>query len=238
VSDAVEEGVSVDHAGECRRRLDGGDNFALIPVAGGRGPAYDKPMKEPAPTVVPRRTLAGAVLGVFAVPADSIVSAPLPLLHLALAGVEGDRHFGFTRRAGSREPWYPRGTEIRSGRQVTIVSAEEMADVAASMELAHLPAEWIGANLLVGGVRHLSALPSGTRLFFPGKAVLVVEAVNAPCRIAGRAIAERSGNPAHELQFAKVAKGRRGVVASVERAGIVQAGDAVDVRIPEQRLYV
>ncbi len=196
-------------------------------------------MEQVAPMTVPRRTLKAEVVGVYAGgDPEGVESVAVPELRLTLAGVEGDRHLGFTRKAGSREPWYPRGTEIRSGRQVTIVSLEELVEVAAAMGLAELPAEWIGANLLVAGLPHLSFLPPGTRLFFPSKAALVAEGRNAPCRSAGRAIAGRSGNPAHELMFAKVAVNLRGIVASVERAGIVIAGSAMDVRIPEQTLYV
>ena len=33
---------------------------------------------------------------------------------LGFDGMAGDGHAGFTRKAGGREPWYPRGTEIRS----------------------------------------------------------------------------------------------------------------------------
>ena len=196
-------------------------------------------MEQAAPMTVPCRTVKAEVAGVYASAGpDGVESVAVPELRLTLAGIEGDRHFGFTREAGSREPWYPRGTEIRSGRQVTIVSREELAEVASAMGLDELPAEWIGANLLVAGVPHISFLPPGTRLFFASKAALVVEGPNAPCRIAGRAIAERSGNSGHEPMFAKIAVNLRGVVASVERGGIVTAGSTVDVRIPEQRLYL
>jgi hypothetical protein len=38
-------------------------------------------------------------------------------LTLEFAGIVGDIHAGVTRRAGSREPWYPRGTvTVTSGR--------------------------------------------------------------------------------------------------------------------------
>jgi hypothetical protein len=191
------------------------------------------------PQVIPRKKLTGRVAGVFAAgdPREltSIAVASLPL---ELAGLPGDRHYGFTRKSGSREPWYPRGTEIRSGRQVSVVSVEELAEIARRMGLPALPPEWIGANVAVEGIPRLSLLPAGTRLHFAGDAALVVEAINGPCRDAGRAIARNSGGPReYELTFPKVALGLRGVVASVERAGAVAAGSEVQVRVPEQRLY-
>ena len=189
--------------------------------------------------VIPRKTLTGRLVGVYAAASAKDLSATAAgELPLALGGVHGDRHFGFTRKSGSREPWYPRGTEIRSGREISVVSLEELAEAARRMDLPEILPEWIGANLALEGVPDLSHLPSGTRLFFDGDASLVVEAINAPCRDAGRSIARHTGGPAEfELLFPKVARGLRGVVASVERPGVVRAGTEVQVRIPEQRLY-
>jgi hypothetical protein len=107
------------------------------------------------------------------------------------------------------------------------------------MGLAELRPEWIGANLAIEGVPRLSYLPPGTRLFFEGNASVVVEAINGPCRDAGRAIVRHTGGPPElELTFPKLALGLRGVVASVERTGSVTAPGEVQLRIPEQRLYL
>jgi hypothetical protein len=188
--------------------------------------------------VVQRRTLAGRLKSVLkAMRPDDHISDEVDTLTLEFGGIPGDRHFGHTRKSGSREPWYPRGTEIRSGREVTVVSVEELAEIAGRMGLENLPAGWIGANLVVEGVPNLTFLPPGTRLFLEGGGVLVVEAVNNPCRIAGKVIAREAGRDDLELMFPKVAMGLRGVVASVERAATVRAGTAVEVRVPEQRVY-
>ena len=96
-------------------------------------------------------------------------------------------------RSGGREPWYPRGTEMRNERQLSIVAADELAIVAERMGLAEIKPEWIGANLVIDGVPHLSMLPSGTLLFFKGGVTIKVDAQNGPCRIAGRSIAENAG---------------------------------------------
>jgi hypothetical protein len=188
---------------------------------------------------VPRQTLYGRLVTVMAAPAgDDLTSAPVAELRLDHGGVSGDRHFGFTRKAGAREPWYPRGTVIRSGRELSIVSREELGEVARRMDLAELPPEWIGANLVLEGIPRLSRLPTGTRIFFAGDASAVVEAINGPCRDAGRSIARHAGDRKElELLFSKVALGLRGIVASVERAGTIRPGTDLTVRVPEQCLY-
>lgn len=159
---------------------------------------------------------------------------------IELSGLPGTRHYGFTRKAGAREPWYKRGMEMRSGRQITIVSQEELAVIANIMGLPKIEPEWIGANIVVTGIPHFSFLPSGTRIHF-ADATVVVEAQNAPCRIAGKAIAQHVAPDAApgglDLDFAKKAKGLRGVVASVERAGPIRTGEDIVVKVPPQWLW-
>ncbi len=159
---------------------------------------------------------------------------------LDLQGIAGTRHYGFTRKAGPRERWYERGMEMRSGRQVTVVSREELTVIAAAMQVETLAPEWIGANIVTSGIPHLTLLPPGTRLFF-AEATIVVEAPNAPCKIAGKAIAEHLTPGAApgglDLAFPAKARGLRGVVASVERAGRIRAGEAVSVKVPPQWLW-
>jgi hypothetical protein len=161
-------------------------------------------------------------------------------LLLDLQGIPGTRHYGFTRKAGPREPWYPRGMEMRSGRQITIISREEIATIAAAMRIDTLAPEWIGANVVTSGIENLSLLPAGTRIVFEN-ATLVVEAPNAPCRISGSAIARHLTPDAPpgglDLAFPKMAKGLRGLVATVERAGTIRAGEAITVKVPPQTLW-
>jgi hypothetical protein len=152
-----------------------------------------------------------------------------------LQGIPGERHYGFTRPAGARERWYKAGTPMRSGRQLSVVAAEELAEIARRMELPCIEPGWIGANLVMSGVPHFSHLPWGTRLFFEGGAALVNEGDNAPCRFAGAEIGrhypERAGL---DLLFPKQAQNLRGIVASVECAGIIRPGP-VRLKIPNQK---
>lgn len=166
------------------------------------------------------------------------VTAPVGALSVDFAGIVGDHHAGPTRRSTSREPWYPRGTEIRNDRQLTIVSPSELAEVAEAMDLPVIEPAWIGANLVLDDVADLTALPAGTKLLFAGGVSLSVEAENMPCRAAGRSIAghfpEREGL---DLLFWKAAFHKRGLVASVEKPGTIATGEPVTLRIPAQRLY-
>ena len=161
-------------------------------------------------------------------------------LSVDLMGIPGTRHYGFTRKAGPREPWYPRGMEMRSGRQITVVSHEELSAIAAVMQVDRVEPEWIGANVVISGIANLTLLPPGTRIVF-AEAVLVVEAQNAPCRIAGKAIANHLTPGAApgglDLAFASKARGLRGLVVSVERAGSLRIGEPITVKVPPQTLW-
>jgi hypothetical protein len=161
-------------------------------------------------------------------------------LTLDLGGIRGSRHYGFTRKAGPRERWYPQGMEMRSGRQLTIISVEELPTIAAAMGVDRIEPEWIGANIVLEGLPRVSWLPSGTRLFF-ADATIVVEAQNAPCHISGKSIARHldpdGKSPGLALLFPKHAGGLRGLVASVERAGTIRTGEAVAVKVPRQSLW-
>lgn len=193
------------------------------------------PVAEPA--IQRARSLPARLAKTLAASGEGFETAEVASIELRLDGVAGGGHAGFTRKAGAREPWYPRGAEMRSGRQLTIVSVEDLAETAAAMGLPHIDAGWIGADIVLEGVPRLSFLPAGARLFLDGGASIVVEAQNAPCRDAGRAIARHTGRPGDELAFPKVAKRLRGLVASVERPGTAVSGTELKVRIPEQWIY-
>lgn len=192
------------------------------------------------PEILPGRKLSGRVAGVYVARFDHFVTRAVEALPLGFEGIDGDFHAGHTRRSGGREPWYPRGTEMRNERQLSIVAPDEMAIVADRMGLAEIKPEWIGANLLLDGVPMLSMLPSGTMLFFKGGVTIKIDGQNAPCRLAGRSVAEHAGMADHDagsLLFPRVAKRLRGLVAWVEKPGLITSGEEVSVRVPEQWVY-
>ncbi|MES0196221.1 MOSC domain-containing protein [Mesorhizobium sp. M0011] len=198
-------------------------------------PEAEKPTE-----IIPARKLAARAAALYVAPADHFQTRPVDELRLGFDGISGDFHAGPTRRSGGREPWYPRGTEIRNERQISIIAADELAIVAERMDLTEIKPEWIGANLVIEGVPNLSMLPAGTLLFFKGGVTIKVDAQNGPCRIAGRSIAENAGMvdvEAGALLFPKMAKRLRGVVAWVEKPGTVKTGEEISVRVPEQWIY-
>ncbi len=156
-------------------------------------------------------------------------------LDLTFAGIPGHRHAGATRGADARTPWHKRGTPIANTRQVSIVSVEECAAIAEALGLDYLDPALLGANMVLAGLDGLTQLPLSTRLQFPSGATLFITEPNAPCRQPGRRIAQAHGDPSLEFAFPKRAVGLRGVVALVEREGIVTVGDAVRTILPRYR---
>ena len=198
-------------------------------------PEAEKPVE-----IIRGRKLSAKVSALYVAPSDHFETRPVEELRLGFDGISGDFHAGVTRRSGGREPWYPRGTEMRNERQLSIVAADELAIVAERMGLVQIKPEWIGANLLIEGVPNLSMLPAGTLLFFKGGVTIKVDAQNGPCRIAGRSIAQNAGMAdieAGALLFPKSAKRLRGLVAWVEKPGTIKVGEEISVRVPEQWIY-
>ncbi len=176
-----------------------------------------------------------SIIAVFSTPAPGhFLTRPVAELGVDLEGIPGDRHYGFTRTAGAREKWYEAGSIMRSGRQISIVSVEELAKIAAAMDVPQIKPEWIGANILIQGIPDFSNIPWGARLFCGAKAALVNEGDNAPCRFAGREVAAHyPGREGMDLLFVKAAKNLRGIVASVEQPGSIAPGP-VRLKIPAQ----
>ena len=170
-------------------------------------------------------------------PGPDFVTRAVERLELTYEGIPGDLHAGLYRMSGAREPWYPRGTPMRNERQLSILSAEELAEVGVDMAIASLDPAWIGGNLVLAGIAQLSALPPRSILMFPSGAAIRIDGDNGPCRSSGRAIAAATGVASHEFDFVKTAKHKRGLVGWVEREGTVSPGDSVRIRVWEQMLY-
>lgn len=163
----------------------------------------------------------------------SLVTTAQPQVKVTFAGFEGDRHAGLTMKSDSRTPLYPRGTEIRNVRQVSLVSVEELQEIARRMQLPSIEPEWLGANLLLQGIPDLTMIPPSSRLYFPDDTVLVIDSENNPCIHPGKVIQghfpERSGLV--EL-FVESARHLRGLVAWVERPGTISAAGGLRFEIP------
>jgi hypothetical protein len=159
-------------------------------------------------------------------------------IQVELAGLPGDRHYGHTFPSNARYP-YPRGTEIRNSRQITIVSQEELEEIAADLSIPVIQPEWLGANLLVSGVPAFTKVPPASRLHFANGVVLVIQGDNAPCTLSGDVLQSNYPHiPKLSQAFVKAAHLKRGVVAWVEKPGRIHMGEVFEAEIVEQFDYI
>ena len=191
------------------------------------------------PALIPTAFTARVVwLGYQPVPVDKLVitSVPVTEMPLTFAGYAGEVHAGLTRPSCSRVlKQHPRNTEIRNVRQLCVVSAEEMAEVAAEMGLAAMDYAWVGASLVLEGIPDLTHLPPSSRLQGPDGVTLVVDMENLPCQ--EPAVTIEKARPGQGKGFKAAAEGRRGVTAWVEREGVLRIGDEVRLHVPAQRAW-
>jgi len=163
---------------------------------------------------------------------ESFVTRRIPEVNLEFGGIPGDRHFGVTCPADSRQPMYPRGTEILNRRQITILSEEECNKVAQQLGIEVVLPEWLGANVLLKGFPELTSLTMGSRILFPNGAGLICMGENQPCTFPGEVVQKHNDAvPNLVNKFVRAAYKRRGIVCAVERAGKIQQGDKVRILI-------
>ena len=157
-------------------------------------------------------------------------------LHLLFSGIAGDCHGGLTRKSDSRMlGQYKRGTEVRNARQVSLLSVEELGEIAGGMGIPDVKPEWVGANLVTAGIPSLTLLPPSSRLQFPSGATIVIDAENRPCRYPAEIIEKHHPDP--RTGFVQAAMGKRGLVGWIEREGVVRTGDDIVIWIPPRRIY-
>lgn len=172
-------------------------------------------------------------LGVVPDRAAQLETTPCDRLHLRFAGPEGDAHSGLTRPSCARvTALYKRGTPIRNTRQLSILSAEELAQIAARMGLHALDPALTGATMVLRGLPDFTHLPPSARLLADSGACVSVDMENRPCTLPARPIEERHAG--YGARFKTAAKGRRGVTAWVEAEGTVRVGERLRLFIPDQ----
>lgn len=163
-----------------------------------------------------------------------IRAVPLTEMALTFAGYAGESHAGLTRPSCSRvSAQYRRGTEIRNVRQLCVVSAEEMAAVAAELGLTAWDHAWVGASVVISGIPDFTHIPPSSRLQTASGATLTVDMENHPCIEPAKTI--ELVHPGHGKAFKAAATGRRGITAWVESEGVLRLGDTVTLHIPDQR---
>lgn len=161
---------------------------------------------------------------------------PLAEMPLTFAGFAGEVHAGLTRPSCSRvTAQHRKGTEIRNTRQVSLVSAEEMAEVAAKLGLEAMDYAWLGAGVVLSGIPDFTHVPPSSRLQAESGATLVVDMENRPCVEVAKTI--ETARPSHGKAFKAAATEKRGVTAWVERQGTLRLGEKMRLHVPEQRAW-
>ncbi|MCB6178404.1 MOSC domain-containing protein [Rhodobacter sp. Har01] len=185
-----------------------------------------------------RTALTGTVtwLGVQRRPVEAleIFGEPVAEMPLTFAGFADETHAGLTRPSCSRVlGQHPRGTTIRNSRQLCLVCAQEMAQVAATLGMERIDPAWLGASVVISGLPDFSHLPPSSRLQGPDGVTLVVDMENRPCQEPAITMARATGGQGKAFKTA--AQGKRGVTAWVEREGTLRIGDSLTLHIPDQR---
>ncbi len=176
-------------------------------------------------------------LGVVREDAGTLRSEPLDKVEATLDGFPGEAHGGATRPSCTRvKTQYPkRGTSIRNVRQLTILSAEELAEIAAKMEMEYIDPAWIGVSMIIEGIPDFSHVPPSSRLMAPSGAGIAIDMENRPCIYPGREIEKEAEG--FGKRFKPAATDRRGVTAWVEYGGGLAVGDELTLHIPDQPVW-
>lgn len=119
----------------------------------------------------------------------SLRAEPMVSVAATLEGLQGEAHGGLTRPSCVRVTMlHEKGTEIRNTRQLSILSVEENAAIAAEMGLDTLDPVWLGASMVIAGIPDFSHIPPGSRLQTGAGTTLVVDLENGPCNWPGKEI--------------------------------------------------
>lgn len=166
----------------------------------------------------------------------ALMASSVDHLELTFAGLANSVHGGATRPSCSRvTAQYPKGTEIRNTRQLSIISSEELADIAAKIGVEALDPARLGATIVLRGIPDFTFVPPSSRLQNAAGVTLTVDMENRPCHLPARSL--ETVHPGQGKGFKTAAVHRRGVTAWVEREGTVSVGDILRLHVPDQRAW-
>ena len=111
-----------------------------------------------------KRLTGGRIAGLYVGNNKGTVKRPASSLLLTLDGIEGDAHAGRTQKTGAREPAFRRGTMVANTRQLSLVSVEELSEIASRLGITHIDPAWMAANIATDGAGPITQLPPGTLL--------------------------------------------------------------------------
>ncbi len=163
-------------------------------------------------------------------PGSGVLKTSRRQIIVELDGIVGDRHRGFTKAADARDTGIARGTVVRNWRQWSAVSVEELKTIADRLGIETLEPTLLGANIAFSGMPGFTQISRGSKFWFPGGAVLVVEAENAPCIGPGKEIANVFPQ-VRASDFPKIAQHLRGLVGVVHKSGEIRVSDLVRVEL-------
>lgn len=169
-------------------------------------------------------------------PDESIATEQCGDSMLTFGGLQDDNHYGVTRESCVRfKDQYPEGALVRNTRQLSIVSVEELAEIAQKIDVPELKPEWLGANIVVSGIPSFTLIPPNTRLLLPSGAGICIDLENKPCEYPAALINEVY--PGKGTRFPSKGQRLRGNTGWVEREGAIAVGDDILVHIPAQRAW-
>lgn len=175
-------------------------------------------------------------LGIVAADQGSLRATAVPAVDATLEGFPGEAHGGATRPSCTRvKTQYPKGTPIRNVRQLTILSREELDEIAQEMGLAAIDPAWVGASMVIEGIPDFTHVPPSSRLMAASGAGITIDMENRPCIFPGREIEQEA--PGFGKAFKPAARDRRGVTAWMEFGGRLSVGDMLTLHIPDQRVW-
>ena len=165
---------------------------------------------------------------------ENIRSEAITSARATYAGIEGDFHAGLTRKSCVRvKKQHPVGTDIRNVRQLSILSAEDLAQIAAEIDLETIDPLLLGATLVIEGIPDFTFVPPASRLQGENGTTIAIDVENGPCNLPAREIEKEAEG--HGKGFKAAARGRRGVCGWVEREGLLSVGDRLRLHVPDQR---
>lgn len=155
-------------------------------------------------------------------------------LDLSFGGDKGERHGGLTALSDVRVlAQYPRGTQISNVRQLSILSEEELNEIAHGMGVDHIDPASVGASMVVRGIPNWTHIPPSSRLqTHRGGTTLVIDMENRPCVYPGLEIEKQ--HPGKGSKWKAAAENKRGVTAWVQREGPISLGDSLTLHVPDQ----
>lgn len=186
------------------------------------------------PALLPT-TFSGRItwLGVNADRDQTLRSVAVAEMQLTFAGLATESRAGLTRPSCSRViGQYPRDTEIRNTRQVCIVSAEDLAQIAENMGIEAIDPAWLSTSIVIKGIPDFTLIPPASRLITANGTAITVDIENRPCHLPAPVISEDLPDKGRAFKLA--AKGLRGVTGWVEREGLLRLNDEITLHVPDQ----